>query len=162
MQRKDILIAGWEAAHDKEDWYPPLKAALDGVDYEQSLWKAPGNASHTIGELVDHLLYYKKRFLFRLEHKAWQSTINTNDETFSGNAARSSQDWKSTVDELASVHQRIQKQLEGLKDSDLDLKLPEASIGAQMLTLIMHDAYHTGQIIFIRKLNGSWPSVRET
>ena len=160
MQGKDILVAGWEATYDKEGWYPPLRAALNGVDYKHSLWKAPGEASHTIGELVDHLLYYKKRFLFRLERKAWPSTISTNDETFS-TRDDSPANWESMVDELASVHQKIAKKMVDLADGDLDLKLPETPVGGQILTLIMHDAYHTGQIIFIRKLYGSWPAVRE-
>jgi hypothetical protein len=28
MQRKEILIHGWDFAYDVEDWYPPLKASL--------------------------------------------------------------------------------------------------------------------------------------
>lgn len=162
MQSKDILVAGWEETYDKEGWYPPLRAALNGVDYQHSLWQAPGKAAHTIAELVEHLLYYKKRFLYRLERKSWPYAINTNDESFLSTFDRSPGRWKKTVDELAMVHKQIQEKMIDLTDTDLDLKLPDTAVGGQILTLIMHDAYHTGQIIFIRKLYGSWPAIRET
>ena len=162
MQKRDMLISGWDAAFDKEGWYPPLRAALKNVDYRQSTWKAPGKASHSIGELTDHLLYYKKRFLFRLENKTWTSKIDSNDETFHAKAGGSSENWEQSVRELELVHQKIRKKIIDLSDNDLDSKLPEIAVDAQLLTLIMHDAYHTGQIVFIRKLYGSWPAVRET
>ena len=34
------------------------------------------------------------------------------------------------------------------------------SVGRWVNSLVLHDAYHTGQIMFIRKLQGSWPSRR--
>lgn len=160
MHRKDIFVRGWDYAYDIEDWYPPLNEALKDVDAEQALWKAPGNASHTISELVIHLLYYKKRFLFRLERKDWPSTISSNDDTFLASVWPEQVSWEQLVRDLASVHKQIREKLITLADGDLDSKLPENPIGRQLLSLIMHDAYHTGQIILIRKLYGSWPEVR--
>lgn len=161
MQRKDILVHGWDFTYDIEGWYPPLKAALRDVDYEQASWKAEGKSSHTIGELVNHLLYYKKRFLFRLEDKPWTLTINTNDDTFFITDYSTQENWKNLIDQMASVHKSIRERMINLKDNDLDSVLPDKPIGGQILSLIMHDAYHTGQIIFIRKLFGSWSESRD-
>jgi hypothetical protein len=33
-------------------------------------------------------------------------------------------------------------------------------IGLTLTSIILHDAYHIGQIIQIRKLQGSWPANR--
>jgi len=159
IQRKDIFIHGWDLAFDVEGWYPPLKAALNDVDFKQASWKAEGKSSHTIAELVNHLLYYTKRFLFRLERKSWPYTISTNDESF--NNISTADLWNSSLQELSDLHQNIKKKIEELADGELDLSLPEASIGEQVLNLIMHDAYHTGQIVLIRKLYGSWPETRD-
>lgn len=161
MQRKEILIHGWDFAFDVEGWYPPLKAALKDVDFEQGRWKPDGKSSHTIGELVDHLLYYKKRFLFRLEQKEWPFTVASNDETFHTTQYSTPEDWNNAIVELGSVHQSIREKLMRLKDGDLDSPMPKDPIGGQVLSLMMHDAYHTGQIVLLRKLYGSWPGTRE-
>jgi uncharacterized damage-inducible protein DinB len=162
MQIKDMLIKGWDEAYDVEGWYPPLKAALNDLSDGEASWRPEGDASHTIAELVIHLLYYKQRFLHRLEAKAWTAKINTNDESFSAMADVTPSDWYRAVDELQAVHRNIRKKLNEIKESDLDALLPEAPIGEQFFTLITHDAYHTGQIILIRKLQGTWPAFRDT
>ena len=161
MQRKEILIHGWDFAYDVEGWYPPLKASLKDVDLKQAQWRPDGKASHTIGELVNHLLFYKKRFLFRLERKEWTKKIGSNDDTFQTTQYATSDAWNHALSELQSVQQDIRVKLVGLEDRDLDSPLPKDTIGGQVLSLFMHDAYHTGQIILIRKLYGSWPGVRD-
>jgi len=160
MQRKEILIQGWDFAYDVEDWYPPLKASLKDVDLRQAQWRPEGKSSHTIAELVSHLLYYKKRFLFRLERKEWTAKIGSNDETFQTTQYATSDAWNRALSELQSVQQGIRAKLVDLEDQDLDSPLPKDPISRQLLSLFMHDAYHTGQIILIRKLYGSWPGIR--
>ncbi len=162
MQIKDTLIRGWDEAYDVEGWYPPLKAALDNVSDKEATWRPEGKASHTIAELVIHLLFYKKRFLYRLETKTWTATIETNDESFSAIAEATPSQWHDAVNELNTVHQNIRKKLVEIDANDLDKPLPEATIGEQFFTLIVHDAYHTGQIVMIRKLQGTWPAYRDT
>ena len=160
MQRKDILLQGWDFTYDIEGWYPPLKDALQDVDHEMASCKAEGRASNTIGELVNHLLYYKKRFLYRLENRTWPVKINTNDDTFFIEDYSTPSNWKNLTQELASVHNGIREKLAHLKDEDLDAARPNDPVDRQILDLILHDAYHTGQIILIRKLYGSWPEYR--
>ncbi|EKN66925.1 hypothetical protein BABA_13592 [Neobacillus bataviensis LMG 21833] len=38
--------------------------------------------------------------------------------------------------------------------------LDQNSLERKLLDIMLHDAYHTGQIIQLRKIQGSWPSVR--
>ena len=156
-----MLIHGWDFAYDIEGWYPPLKDSLKDVDFKQALWKSEGSASHTIAELVSHLLYYKKRFLYRLERKAWSSAISTNDDTFLTTTYKSPAAWNAALVELDAIQKNIRAEIQKLNDSDLDLPLPDSPIGGQVLSLFMHDAYHTGQIVQLRKLYGSWPEKRD-
>ncbi len=161
MEKKNILLQGWDFAYDIEGWYPPLKDALNEVDGAQAMWKATGDASNTIRELVNHLFYYKKRFLYRLRGESWPFTIKTNEETFLPGPHTSNLSWEKLVGELALVHQQIREYIVNLPDDQLDGPLPDKPVDEQILTLLMHDAYHAGQIVFIRKLYGSWPGIRD-
>ena len=161
MEKRDVLISGWNFAYETEDWYPPLKAALSDVDFAHASWKPAGNASHTIVELVSHLLYYRRRFLFRLKKQPWDISIETNDDTFATTTITSQQHWDDSLRELHKVQQDIKSILGTLDEEGWKSLSPEAPIDRQVLSLMMHYAYHTGQIILIRKLYGSWPGERE-
>ena len=162
MLKKEILIQAWDFCYDLEGWYPPLKNALEDVDGSQAIWRPEGETSNTIREIVNHLFYYKRRFLFRLEGKTWPYKITSNEQTFWPGEHTMQLTWDKLVEALASVHGQIREKVIEIADEKLDSKLPNDPIDQQIMTLATHDAYHTGQIILIRKLYGSWPGVRET
>jgi len=146
----------WDNAYDKEGWYSPLKDALREVSAREASWKSPGKSSHSIWELVNHLLFYKERFLTYLKGKEFNSSITTNDETFLVlNTAP--EYWETVLHQMKAVHHEIRKKISIMTDDELNQVLPKISVDSQLMDLITHDAYHTGQIIFIRKLYGSWP-----
>jgi uncharacterized damage-inducible protein DinB len=160
MDQKAIILNNWEATYEKEDWYPPLKIALDGLDSTQADWK-PAKNVHSVRELVNHLLFYKDRFLHRLKQLDYPVTAESNHDTFLGGPDVDKISWEELVARLGHVHRQIRQQLESLGDSDFDKSLPEKSVSSQALSLILHDAYHTGQILLLRKLQDSWPEQRE-
>ncbi|WP_188997509.1 hypothetical protein [Paenibacillus nasutitermitis] len=45
-----------------------------------------------------------------------------------------------------------------MSDQDLQNELDGITIYQWVSDLVYHAVYHTGQIIFIRKLQGSWPA----
>lgn len=160
MDRMTLLLHEWDICLNKEDWYPPLKDALQGVTVEQADWRPEGQPVNTIWENVLHLIFYKERFLNRLTDKEAQYPAGlTNDDTFAV-VSKEEFAWKDTIHRLETVHQEIRGILADLPEEDFDRRIPTSSIGLSATSLIMHDAYHTGQIIFIRKLQGSWPSKR--
>ncbi|UFJ41381.1 DinB family protein [Brevibacillus humidisoli] len=161
MNRMELLLHQLEITYDKEDWYPPLVPALAGVTAEQASWRPPGAAVNTIGETVNHLLFYKERVLQRLRGSEPTSTAANNDETFSaGAAADAEQSWQETLNRLQDVHQQIRETLAGMDDNSFDQPIPQTPMGILMTSILLHDAYHTGQIIQLRKLQGSWPTSR--
>lgn len=162
MLKKEILLQAWDFCYDVEGWYPPLKDALSNVDESQASWRPHGEASNAIHEIVNHLFYYKRRFLFRLEGNAWPFEISANEQTFLPGAHTLHLTWAKLVDELSAIHRKIRQGIVELSDEKFDRKLPNDPVDQQIMTLAMHDAYHTGQIILIRKLYGSWPGARET
>ena len=154
--RKEILLKCWTTAYGQEGWYPPLKEALDGLTTDEAQAReAPG--LHSVRELVNHILYYKERFLHHLKRKEFSPTYESNDETFEKVAPQYAEEsWEAQLARLGDVHKSIAEVIMNLNDGDLDKPAPDAPIGAQVLDLAMHDAYHTGQIVLLRKLRGKW------
>jgi uncharacterized damage-inducible protein DinB len=154
--RKSIIRQCWATAYDQEGWYPPLKDALAGLSAEEALHKTSPQA-HSVRELVNHILYYKDRFLHRLEGKDDKPVYDTNDETFTEVPADyAGESWDAQLGRLDAVHRKIGEHIATLEESDLDKPAPVEPIGAQVLDLAFHDAYHTGQIVLLRKLGGKW------
>lgn len=85
----------------------------------------------------------------------------TNDDTFAVTST-SDEAWEATLARLQAVHQDIRDRIAQWKKDDFEHVYPNRSqsVGRWVNSLIMHDAYHTGQIMFIRKLQGAWPSRR--
>lgn len=160
MQNKisDVLLQNWDYAMDIEDWAPPLSAALEGVNAEQASWK-PGEAGNSIWETVKHLTYYKERLLIKLKGLPKLPDLESNDATFtvteSGEEA-----WGQAVAKLKSVHASLREVIEALEEGVYDWGGSGHAPGEEVMSLILHDCYHTGQIVLVRKLQGSWPSHR--
>ncbi|MFE4710871.1 MULTISPECIES: DinB family protein [unclassified Paenibacillus] len=161
MQNKisDVLLQNWDYAMDVEDWSPPLSDALDGVNSTQASWKPQGAAGNSIWETVNHLTYYKDRLLRKLKGLPKQPELESNDDTFtvteSGEEA-----WQKAVEQLKSVHAQLREVIEALEEGAYDWGGSGHAPGEEVMSLILHDAYHTGQIVLLRKLQGSWPAQR--
>lgn len=152
MSIRNLLLEYWDSCMEKEDWYPPLQSALQNVSIEQAVWKPAEGAANSIWENVQHLLYYKERLLARLRGTSEVFNL-TNDETFRIPEA-GSEEWEQVKSRLVDVHTALQSELERLPEEELEAN-PQ-----RFMSLITHDAYHTGQIILLSKLQGSWPATR--
>ncbi|MET3549291.1 putative damage-inducible protein DinB [Paenibacillus favisporus] len=161
MSQIQVLLQRWDECFGQEDWYPPLVPALEGVTAEEAAWKPEGEAVNSIWENVNHLLYYKEYHLQRMRGENPDFKASSNDETFS-NVEDGDEAWQKTVDRLKKVHGEIRSFLSGLSDSELNAPFPNRPLASLIHSLMMHDAYHTGQIIMLRKLKGSWPASRNS
>ncbi|TFE19653.1 DinB family protein [Cohnella luojiensis] len=160
MSKLELLLQGWDSSYEKEDWYPPLTDVLNGVTVEHALWKPAGEHVNSIWETVNHLVFYKERLLNRLtgEESKYPSGV-TNDDTFAISSS-TAEEWEHTLAKLKEVHLGLRDKLSAMNEEQLERKIPQTPIGNWIHSLILHDAYHTGQIVFLRKLQGSWPSRR--
>lgn len=157
MDRKSILLQYWQLAAESEGWYPPYADALRDVDASLASWKPEGNAANTIWETVTHVTHFKERLLRRIQGLP-DLEIADNDDTFVVNG-KGEADWQDAVIRLFAAHRELYRQLEEMEEANLD-EPRDRPIDVQFLDLIVHDAYHTGQIILIRKLKGAWPAHR--
>jgi hypothetical protein len=143
---RSILLEQLHTTHDQKDWFVPMDVAVEGLTAEQATWK-DGRGNHSVGQLTNHLLFWNERELAKFKGEPEKKFSGNNDETFNNFDTRK---WNDTVKQLDQVMRELEKLVETADEQKLQAWAPEiARIGT-------HNAYHVGQIIFVRKLQGSW------
>ncbi|TMU85825.1 DinB family protein [Bacillus sp. BHET2] len=156
MNRIDLLLRMLDTTYDKESWYAPFKYAIEGLTAEQASWRPDGKATKTIWENVNHLIYYKERLTAELEDREWTNNLDGNDTFYLTEQVNDDEEWKAVVEHVETAHRGLRESLSKTTDEGIE----EDSLEEKLLDIMLHDAYHTGQIIQLRKMQGSWPSQR--
>lgn len=156
LKHINLLLNILDSTFDNENWYAPFKHAIEGITAEQANWKPAGEATKSIWENVNHLIYYKERLAANLEGREWTHNLDGDATFYYIPLSNENEDWKIVVERAETAHHRLR---EVLSKTSVE-KLEKNSLEEKLLDIFLHDAYHTGQIIQIRKLQGSWPSNR--
>ncbi|MCQ6264660.1 DinB family protein [Fictibacillus sp. WQ 8-8] len=156
MNRIGLLLNVLDTTFDKESWYAPFKHALEGITAEQANWRPTGEATKTIWENVNHLIYYKERLAANMEGREWTHNLDGNETFYLTEQSNDDKEWKKVVERAENVQRSLRQILSKTSVEELD----QNSLEGKLLDIMLHDAYHTGQIIQIRKMQGSWPSHR--
>lgn len=143
---RSVLLHQFQSTWNKEDWFVPVSIAVDGLTAQQAMWK-PSDSSHSIGQLAYHLLFWNKQSLDKFYGRKPASFDGNNNETFT---AFTQATWTATVKELNQVMQDWETAIKNADDATLTKWYPTIA------NLNTHNAYHTGQILYIRKLAGNW------
>lgn len=64
--------------------------------------------------------------------------------------------WQETLKEAEALVNQLLVAITALNDADLDKPLGSDTLGAELSRWTLHDAYHSGQIVLIRKQLGTW------
>ena len=147
---RSILLEQFRNAWNKEDWYAPISVAVEGLSAKQAMWK-PADSIHSVGELAYHILFWSRNQLDHFSGKKSADFSGNNNETFTAFTEAS---WTSTVQQLNQVMADWEKAIETCDAA----KLKKWASGIDHLNT--HIAYHTGQILIIRKLAGNWDSAK--
>jgi len=143
---KSILLQQFRNTWNQADWFVPVSKAVEGLTAQQAMWK-PSDSSHSVGQEAYHLLFWNKQSLDKFYGRKPAAFNGNNDETFT---AFTEATWTSTVQQLNQVMQDWETAIKNADDAKLkDWYDTIAHINT-------HNAYHTGQIIYIRKLAGNW------
>lgn len=154
MNRKDLLVRMLDTTYDKESWYAPFKHAIEGLTAEQANWRPVGQATKTIWENVNHLIYYKERLTANLDGREWTQHLDGGETFYLTDQLNEDREWMAVVERAETGQHRLREAL-----SKATVEVLEQN-EEKILDIMLHDAYHTGQIIQIRKMQGSWPSHR--
>ena len=151
---RSVLLAELHSTHDKAEWFVPVNTAVAGLTAEQAKWipanaagKLDANANHSVGMLTYHLYFWNNNTLATLTGKKPAPAPSNNDETFNDYDAAS---WQKTVHDLDAVMKGLEDLVATADDATL------AKIAPTIANICTHNAYHTGQILCVRKLQGSW------
>jgi uncharacterized damage-inducible protein DinB len=154
---KGQLLEQFTACYDKNTWFVALKNTLAGVTAADAAWK-PGGVDNSIWEIVSHLNYYNFAYVERFKGIDYQYPADDNDATFvAGDATEEA--WKKEVAKLDAVMTEFRDLIINADDSKFDEPV-SATNPASWATLISninaHNAHHGGQIVLLRKMQGSW------
>ena len=143
---KSVLLQQLKDTHTNSDWFVCADVALAGVTAEQANWK-DGKGNHSVGQLAYHIWFWNERNLRTMRGEHPEKFSGSNDETFDKFDAKS---WNETVQKVDAVLTELEKMVENADEAKLKAIAPTiANINA-------HNAYHIGEIVMVRKEQGSW------
>jgi uncharacterized damage-inducible protein DinB len=143
---RSVLLEQLKTTHDKNDWFVSPSKSVEGLAPEQVTW-TDGKGNHSIGQLAYHLVFWNSQELAKFKGEKPAKFDGNNDETYNNFDAKT---WAATVRQLDQVMTDLEKFVETATDTQL------AKFGPEIAHIGTHNAYHTGQIIYIRRLQGSW------
>lgn len=143
---RGILLEQLRTTHTQEDWFAPTSVAVDGLTAEQANWN-PGHGGHSVGQLAYHLWFWDLRSLQRFKGEKLMAYGGNNDETFNDFTPAQ---WNDLVKKLNQVMSDWETAVQNADDQKL------AANASLIEHVAEHNAYHIGQILYVRKLEGVW------
>ena len=143
---KSILLEQFHTTHDVKDWFVPVNIAIAGLTAEQANWK-DSSGNHSIAQLATHLIFWNQQLLSKFKGEQPTAFDGNNKETFSPVDKNT---WEATAKKLDNILTEWEQLIQAADETKLkEWYSSIAHIGT-------HNAYHTGQIIYIRKMKGWW------
>jgi uncharacterized damage-inducible protein DinB len=143
---RSVLLEELKSTHNEKNWFVDADTAVAGLTAEQANW-SDGKGNHSVGQLAYHIVFWNQQNLARFKGNTPEKFGGNNDETFTRFDTRQ---WAETVRQLDQVMNDWEKAVETMDDKKLAEWAPVIS------RIATHNAYHIGQIVFVRKEQGSW------
>jgi hypothetical protein len=147
---KSILLEQLRSTHNKTAWFVAGNTAIDGLTAEQARW-TDGKGNHSVGQLTNHLVFWNSEALMRFKGQTPPKFSGNNDETFNN---FNPEQWTALVHQYDQVMTDWENAVEAADDKKIERS---ATTIARVGT---HNAYHIGQIVFVRKEQGSWDATK--
>jgi hypothetical protein len=140
---KSLLLQQLRETHNQKNWFVSGKEAAANLTPEQAAWSDGKN--HSVGQLMQHLVFWNSQSLaqFKGEHP---SQPGDNNETFKFDPKQ----WNNIVKQFDEVMTNLEAQVSSADEAKLQKMAPTVARIAQ------HNAYHIGEIVMVRKAQGSW------
>jgi len=154
----NMFLEQLDMRYHENDWFASMDQALDGVNAAEAAWTSSG-LSNSIWQIVNHLIFWNEDVIHRIKGTVNQHKAKDNEETF-GNSGDPEDEigWMMTVQRLNEVMKKLKTVITDLDDEKL--KVPYAAnksfIERLLSHIMMHDTYHLGQIVLLRKLQSTW------
>lgn len=157
--RKELLVAQIAACTNQENWFVPFEKSVQNLTAEQAAWNNV-DGSNSIWSIVYHLTFWNERYLKRFKGEALTDAVEDNNETFNVSDVQiTEENWNSEVNRLMHCLKNWQEAILHADEAKLDSRVVEENeyVWWQSISdIALHNAYHIGQIVDIRKRQGSW------
>lgn len=147
---KAVLLNQLSSNANDRGWYVTFQEAVDGISEKEAFWK-PEVESHSIAEIVQHLIYWNETWQFRYEQSNFNAiqSLEDNADSF----LTSKKTFTELKEQLLEVLLHWQELITEEKLESNVIGFPvEAEWWALIGNLTTHNAYHIGQIAYIRKM----------
>lgn len=153
---KDVLIDQFNKCYDKNGWFVAIRNAVDGITAAEAAWK-PNGADNSVWHTMSHLTFYNYAYVERFKGVDFRYETDDNDETFK--SGLTDEEWMAEIERFDSVMMEFRLLIESADDEKFH-QMVSAEKQTTWAILIgeinAHNAYHAGQILMLRKLQGSW------
>ncbi|NGZ77646.1 DinB family protein [Saccharibacillus alkalitolerans] len=149
MTNREILLEQLQACRNKNGWFTSMAASVKGLTQKQANWKS-NEEMNSVHEIVRHLEFYNNRYLKRFQGaECSPAEVGSNDDTFEPQDGQDAE-WSAA---LKAYDETMSGWIEAVEQAEDD-KLDKWT--GDLTHLTIHNAYHIGQIVLIRKQQGSW------
>jgi uncharacterized damage-inducible protein DinB len=132
-------------------WHgPAVMEILQGITAQQAA-AHPGQAVHSIWEIVLHIGAWERAVLRRLQGDRAELP---SEEDWPDVGATGEKAWAQTKRALKQGNDELQHKISRLDESQLDQPILEgmSSVYGTLHGLVQHDLYHAGQIAILKKI----------
>jgi uncharacterized damage-inducible protein DinB len=157
MTKKETLLEQVTACYDENGWFVALKNAVKDLTAEQANWRTE-NLDNSIWEILTHLNFYNEAYLKRFKGIDYVCPTSENSETFSSADATTEDAWRAEVEIFDSIMTEWRSLLEAADENKFNeaVSVTNKSLWSSLLAHVnVHNVYHGGQIVLLRKLQGS-------
>lgn len=158
MTTKETLLEQFTACYDENGWFVALKNAVKNLTAEQANWKT-ANLDNSIWEILTHLNFYNEAYLKRFKGMTVDYSGIENSETFAGAETISEEAWQAEIEKFDSIMSEWRSLLEAADENKFNeaVSATNSSAWSSLIAHVnAHNAHHGGQIVVLRKLQGSW------
>ena len=156
---KEFLLTQLRACHNQDGWFAPLNFALRGLTADLAIQRDRQSVNSILG-IVHHLVFYNELYLQRFKQGSVPKTVVSIAETFEyNNPGELVEVWDGLRQRLDDLFTQWEEAIVKCDDTQLDSQTPDKNDElwwSSLAHLAIHNAYHIGQIVHIRKEQGLW------
>lgn len=150
MTEAERILDQYERVMNGDAWHgDPVWKTIDGISARQACNRTQAD-THTIWELVSHMMFWEGEVIRRLNSLPEQFTDEMN---FPAMPHATEQNWTATLQQFRRSNAEFRQCLLRLDRGRLDQTAPgrDRSIYAEVHGVIQHHLYHAGQIAILKK-----------
>ncbi|MFN2747464.1 MULTISPECIES: DinB family protein [Bacillus] len=152
---KNVLLEQFKACYNETTWFVCFQTAAAGLTESEARQKGAGS-ENSILEIANHLIFYNERYLKRFKGIPVPAFAYTIDDTF---VNKSGLGWEESRKELDGIYSEWIDAVASCEEEVLTQPAehdPHSTWADILSLLILHNAYHLGQIVHMRKQLKNW------